>query len=245
MTLSWRVKNTKFVVWQTPVSGDKMAPFDNPELHLDRVWFASDFDYYKVAHHGVHSLTHASVAGKSQTFGTVVMAGQTIAQDQVLYTHGLGYVPRYMVAVGGVLIQNSHPVQFVSTDRVRTAAFYATATAIHCINHGTSSASLLASVAVDYELLLFRPPLDGFDPDLPVFSAKQGILAKGIIKASDILLRRADDLDASPFDIALGPAVDIDRGSMRRFLSDGTHVDFGPYGGSGVAPEYIQCAVTE
>jgi hypothetical protein len=144
-----------------------------------------------------------------------------------------------------VLIQNYHPVQLVGTDRMRTAAFYATSAAIHCITHGTSSDSALAATSVTYDLLLFRPPLDGYDPDLPVFSSKQGILAKGIIKATDKLLRRADAIDASPFDVALGPAADVDRGSIRFFQSNGTVRDFGPYGGSGAAPEYIQCAVTE
>ncbi len=244
MALSWRVKNDRFVAWQTPASGDKMAPFDSPELHLDRVWVSSTFDYLKVAHRGIHSLTHRAVAGKSQTFGTVVMRGQTVAQDQVLYPHGLGYPPRYMVAIGGKLIQNCWPVQRVSTDRIRTASFYATSTAIHCINHGTSSASDLAAATIDYELLLFRPPLDGYDPDLPVFSASQGILAKGLINADDVLLRRSDDLDASPFDISLGSAVDIDNGSVRWFGPDGSVVSFGPYGGAASAPQSIQCAVT-
>lgn len=251
MTLSWRIKRAeadaaaKFVVWETPETGDKMAPFDAPEDHLDRVWFSSTFDYYKIAHHDTHSLTHSSVSGKSTTIGTVVMNGQTVAQDQVLYTHGLGYVPRYMVAIGGQLIQNFHPVQVVGTDRIRCVSFYATETEIHCINFGTSSSSSLAAVTVDYDLLLFRPPLDGVDPELPVFSAKQGIMANGLISVDDILLRRADDLDASPFDINLGPAVDVDRGCPCWFLSDGTVVSFAAYAGSGVAPEAIQCALTE
>lgn len=249
MTLSWRIKRAeadaaaKFVVWETPGS-DKMAPFDAPEEHLDRVWVSSTFDYLKIAHHDAHSLTHSAVSGKSTTLGSVTMAGQTVAEDQVLYTHGLGYTPRYMVAIDGHLIQNYHPVQ-TGTNQVRCASFYATSTAIHCINFGTSSGSALSAVTITYDLLLFRPPLDGVDPDLPIFSAKQGILANGLIKATDKLLRRSDDDDASPFDLNLGPAVDIDRGSAKWFLSDGSTLTFAAYAGSGVAPTSIQCAIAE
>lgn len=245
MTLCWRLKDDKFVVWDKPAAGDKMAPFDNPDAHIDLVWFNSAWDYYKVAHHGSHSLTHSLVAGKTTTVGSVVMLGQSIAQDQVLYTHNLGYVPRYMIAIGGKLIQNMHPVQVVGTDQVRSVSFYATTTELRCINIGTSSGSNLPAATITYDVLLFRPPMDGYDVDEAMFSGTRGVLAKGIIKGTDVMLRRSDGADASPFDISLSPALDIDRGSVKWFHSDGSTTVTGAYAGSFSAPTSIQMALTE
>jgi hypothetical protein len=244
------------VVWETPATGDKMAPFEHPEQHLDRVWFSSTFDYYKVAHRGTHSLTHAAVAAHTTPFdnsptgsGWVIngpninFGGQVVKADQILCTHNLGYVPRYMVALGSTLLPDYYPVQRTSTT-LRTVSFYATETEIRCIDIGTSSGSVaVAATTLDYDLLLFREPGDGYDPDLPVFSAKQGILGQGIVRATDSLLRRSDDDDASPFDIILSPALDIDRGFPCWVLPDGTFA-MGNYAGTPPTPAIIQCVVT-
>jgi hypothetical protein len=251
MVLCMRMRKTaadavpKFVVFTEPPTGDAMAPFDDPVANWRFVWFASQFDYYKIAHHGAHALTHQAVAGVSQVIGGLDISGQCLEQDQVLYTHNLGYAPRFKIAIGSVLIQNYHPVQIVGSTQVRTVAFYTTTTELHCINFGTSDASTLAAATVTYDVLLFRPQGDGYDPTLPVFSAKRGILAQGMVRKTDVMLRRSDDLDTSPFDLNLAPSADIDRGCIQWLNPDGTTTTIGPYGGSATAPASIQCALTE
>lgn len=246
--VSWRLRKllgepAKFVVWQTPESGDKQAPFEHPEQHLDRIWYSSTFDYYKVAAVATVTLTHQNVPAFSFTMGSVTYGGQMLEEDQLLFTHNLGYTPRFKIAIGSTLVQNYFPVQN-SGGICRQVSFYATDTEIRVINYGCSNgAAACTPVNVTYTVLVFLDPNDGVDPSLPMFSARRGILARGKVKATDKLLRRSNGADLSPFDINLGPSVFIDNGAIRWFISDGTFTDFGTYGGSAVAPANLQCAV--
>lgn len=248
MAVSWRIRKptdgtAKFVVWQTPTSGDKMAPFDHPEQHLDRVWFCSDFDYY-VALMDVQSVTiaHAAVPSGSTTLGPVTLNGQIVEHDNLLLDYsalGLTEVPRYKIAIGNVLVPNGYSVQNLSA-RCRQVSFYASTTQLRVKDVGVSSSSSLPAVNVTYNILLFKTPVA--DPDLPIFSARHGIMAQGKIRASEKHLRRSSTGD-TPFDINLAPSIDINDGGVKWFTPDAGAVTFGSYGGSAVAPANIQCAI--
>jgi hypothetical protein len=255
MTLCWRLKNQKFVVWHKPASGDKMVPFNNPEDRLDLVEFSSTFDYYKILSRSTHTINHTAVAAATTIFDynptsgyvaitgpRIAFGGQVVKNDYLLYTHSLGYAPSYMIAIGDQLLQDYYPIQS-GTDTLRTVSFYATDTEIRCVDIGTSSdVAGLSAISQDYEVLLFRPASDGYDPDLPMLSGVDGILAKGLINANDSLLRRDDGTDASPYDILLSPGVDIDRG-WPCFVNGAGTLSMGTYAGTPPTPTIIQCAI--
>ena len=148
MTVSWRVKNSKMVVWQTPSSGDVMASFTDPVANLDRIWLCSDFDYYQTAFDQNVTLSHPAVSGGSTTLGgDFTIAGHYVETDLAVLTHNLGYIPRFKVAIGAELIPNGWAIQTPAggDNGARLVSFYATTTEIRCSDMGWATASTLAA----------------------------------------------------------------------------------------------------
>jgi len=237
MTLSWRVKNSKMVVWQTPDSGDVMGPFNDPVTNLDRIWLCSDFDYYQVAFDQSVTLSHASVSGANTSFASIfTIAGHYVESDLAVLTHNLGYIPRFKVAIGAELIPNGWAIQTPAggDNGARLVSFYATTTEIRCKDMGWATASTLAAKSQTYEVVVFEIPTA--DNTKPVFGGKLGILCQGKFDANKAHLRRADAGESSPFDILTSKAGDINFGAYKMFTGDGTSKTFGAYGGSMSAP---------
>jgi len=244
MALSWRLKNSKLVVWQTPASGDVMAPFDDPVTYLDRVWLCSDFDYYQTSFDQSVTLSHASVSGANTSLGgDFTIAGHYVEADLAVLTHNLGYIPRFKVAIGAELIPNGWAIQTPAggDNGARLVSFYATTTEIRCSDMGWATASTLAAKSQTYEVVVFEIPTA--DNTKPVFGGKLGILCQGKFDANKKHLRKAASGESSPFDILTSKAIDINDGAYKMYTGDGTSKTFGAYGGSMAAPSSIQCVL--
>src|SRR5690606_11531388 len=106
-----------------------------------------------------------------------------------------------------------------------------------------SSADTLAAASRDYQVIVFRQPvadsayLVDFEP-----STGRVIMGLGKFDSSLKALRQAGD-DDSPFDIALGPTIDIKNGAMRSVLPDGTVFTETNYDGSFSGSPSLQCTV--
>lgn len=224
------------------------APINDPVSWLDYVKFHSDFDYYQVAMGPTPvTVAHLAIAGATVTVynlagATFARQGQMVENEYDLVTHGLGYEPRYMVISNGHIVAPGTLIQ-VATAQDRVVTPYATTTKIRLHEIGTSSASTLAGVSVDYEVLVFKQP--AFDsPYERDFDETTGRLILGYGKFDSALkmLRKAG-ASASPFDISLGPTIDIGNGGAKTVLADGTTVTDTNYSGSFSGSASIQCAV--
>jgi hypothetical protein len=238
------LKNSRLAVWQTPDSGDVMAPFNDPIGNIDRIWLDSNNDYYQLAFDQSVTLSHPSVAGGYVIqWSNFTVAGHYVETDLAVLTHNLGYIPRFKVAIGAELIPNGWAIQTPSggDNGARLVSFYATTTEIRCRDMGWATASTLAAKSQTYEVVVFEIPTA--DVTKPVFGGKLGILCQGKFDANKKHLRRADVGESSPFDILTSNAVDINAGAYKMYTGDGTSKTFGSYGGSMSAPRAIQCVL--
>jgi hypothetical protein len=246
---SWDTESGRLVVWDTPASGDVMAPFNDPVSNLDLVWLCSDFDYYQVAFDQSVTLSHPSVSGANTSFATIfTIAGHYVESDLAVLTHNLGYIPRFKVAIGAELIPNGWAIQTPAggDNGARLVSFYATTTEIRCRDMGWATSSTLAAKSQTYEIVVFETPTA--DRTLPVFDGQGGsptigVFCQGIFDGRKEHLRRAASGESSPFDILTSKAGDINFGAYKMFTGDGTSKTFGSYGGSLTAPSSIQCVL--
>jgi hypothetical protein len=228
-------------------NASRNAPLNNPNTHLSKVRFHSDWDYYQV-----HSMTlgipitHASVAGASVVVcnrPTITRQGQIVRTDINLLAHGLGYAPAYMIVSDDCLIGPSSLLQVTAAGH-RFISPYANTTHICLYDVGVSGASTLASLAKTYDVIVFRAPVE----DSPYLfdynkAADELIMGYGKFRGSLKALRSTLIGDASPFDIPLGRTVDIKNGFGRTVLADGTVYDMPGYNGSFAGSPSIQCTV--
>lgn len=252
MVLCTRIKD-KFAIWEKPVSGDPMAPYDDPAAHADKILIHSDFQYLnKHSYTTGITINHSSVSGDNGTGYQVpgpsgpastsnIADGQAVVAEHTLVTHGLGYVPIFFVLLDGVIVANGTVVQ-ITTDRrrMRFVSAYATATQIKLREVGISSADDLPSLSVDYDVVVIRDP--AINPSDPLFhvdlDAGTIVLAKGRISAADRPLRRAVGAEAT-FYLPLSQTLDIRNGARRTISPSGTD-DFGIYDGGMIGAEFIQ-----
>lgn len=235
----------------TDFDAPRNAPAKVPEDWLEAIRFHVDFDYYQV-HSGPTpvTVTHASVASASTNINlpsgrtTIVRSGQIVASHIDLVTHGLGYVPAYMVVSGGEIIAPGTVIQAqTSPTRLRTVTPYATTSKIRLYDVGISGSSTLSSLSKDYEVLVFRAPVEDSD-QLFNFDTATGRLILGLGKFDNDRLRlRQAGAGDSAFDISLGRTVDIRNGRARTVLANGTTVTEAGYDGSFAGSGSIQCAV--
>lgn len=229
-------------------SSNRNRPLLDPVNWLQNIKFHSDFDYYQVAIGPTNvTVTHPTINGTSVTIVntagyTFTRQGQVVITDIDLVTHGLGYIPKYMVAYNDSLIGPGSLIQ-VDTNKIRTIAPYATTNKIILRDTGISSNTNLSSISRDYSVLVFREPEVDSD-SLFEFDQSTGevILGRGKFKSNLKMLRQAEPGD-SPFDISLGRTIDIKNGGMKIVLADGTTFTESNYDGSFTGSPSIQCAV--
>lgn len=222
------------------------APLNNPNAHISKIRFHSDWDYYQV--HSITSVpvTHALVAGTSTVVGnhpTLTRYGQFAKTTINLVAHGLGYVPAYMIVSSGCLIGPSSILQVASGYR-RFVSPFATSSHISLYDVGGSTNVDLPSMNKTYEVIVFRAPIEDspylFDYDP---TADELILGRGKFRGALKALRVAGVGDVGPFDIPLGRTVDIKNGNGRTVLADGTVYDMPGYTGSFSGSASIQGTV--
>lgn len=254
-TLCNRIYGDKWGIWVKPVSGDPMAPFDDPTDNWTKVRFHSDLQYLNdsESHSGI-SLTHQSVAGvtgsgyappeNSASTGPI-SNGQILVQDQTLYTHSLGYVPMFQVRYNNAILAPGTVVQYSKADKtVRFASAYATASIIGIRNVGISSSITLASQSTSYDLTIFRPP--GVQSGKPLAHIHRDggddlIMGHGRITSAMVPLRRRVSGD-SLFYMPITRTIDIYGGAVRAISPSGSRDYGGAYGYTG---GLIQAAFAE
>lgn len=221
-------------LYQEPVTtGDvndpnsaRNAPLNNPGAHMSRVRFHSDFDYYHVAVGPTNtSITFPQRNGETVNiinFGTgavLTRQGGIINANHTLVTHGLGYVPAYMVVSGNDLITPSTIIQ--TGNYVRRVTPYATTSTINLRESCVTGASgvNIPTTTQSYTVIVFRAPIED-SPHLFDFNPSTGVveIGKGKFRSTYHSLRIAVSGDSQPFDISLGRTVDV-RGGRSRTVS--------------------------
>ncbi len=220
------------------------SPIRVPGSNLSNVYFHSDFDYYELARpKATITVSHTSVPVYiSPDIGipglVIKLTGQTRLNDIPIFTHGLGYVPRYMVAFGGAVLTNGTLVQDVGTDgRTRIISAFADANKIYLRELARSTATALPAVSKTYEVMVFKHPTK--DPSKPLFSFDGSVvqIGRGAVSSDKNYLRRVLPAESS-FDIDRGPTMDIANGSIR-VVSGGNVYSEPHYTGSFVGPAFI------
>lgn len=240
----------KMAIWEKPASGDRMAPFDDPIANFGLIRFHSDFQYLSnsLRVNGI-SVSHASVAGVTGTgyatpsngnYATGPVAnGQVVVTDKLLYTHGLGYVPQFMVLYNGAIVYGGTCVQqSADKQKVRFVSAYATTTEIRLQDIGISSSDALPATSVSYDVLIFRDPAP--IPGAPLYwnTPDEITLGYGRITSEQRPLRRAVGAEDF-FYVPLGRTADI-RGGAYRTISPAGPADLGTYMGSFFSADYIK-----
>lgn len=244
MTIVSRVFNGKIAIWEKPLTGDPLAPFNDPSNHIDLIKFHSDLQYLANTLESTTTINHTSLAGVTGTGYTVSNAGgssgssqpisngQVRVSDLLLYTHGLGYAPLTYVIVDDQLITPGLTIQNLD-DRWRGVSVYATTTGIYLREVAISSVSALPTVSKSYRVIIFREPTA--DPALPTFHVKPAdgifVMGRGKINQDTLPIRRVVPGDPFAFYIPIDRIADIRNGALRIINSDGLVVTLGQYNG--------------
>ena len=236
------------------------APAANPAAHLDKViWHSALFQYEVAAGPTNVTINHTALATKDtwhtvstggynpagpspsgSTIGFVVI-GDVRTSDILLYTHGLGYVPKFMVALDGRRVPDGFMVQIDANGGHRRVSVFATTTGIYLRENAISTDIDLVAISKTYKVMVFRTRAP--NPSLPLWSGNGSDmqLARGIIDTSRRYLRRTGAGD-SPFALNLGPTLDVKNGGARS-ASGGVVVSDPRYDGAMAAPSYVSVGV--
>lgn len=236
------------------------APVKTPQSHLDKIVFHSSFFQYEIAA-GPSSVTinHTALAGKATVWSlptgglwiggdapnsiTVTTYGDTRETNIQLFNHGLGYIPKFMVALDNRRLPDGYIVQQESSGAHRRVAIWADTTHIWLREFAVSGdvPQPLPAASRTYKVMVFRNSVP--NPAKPLFGMDGGnlIIARGIIDSGKKYLRRTGSGD-TPFALNLGRTIDISNGGSRT-MSGGISVSEPRYNGSAVAPPFKSVGV--
>lgn len=234
------------------------APVKNPESYLSDITFHSDFFQYEVAAGPTDvTINHPGLAVDTTIIGmgnagggfnpvsppriSVTIYNNVSTTDTLLLTHNLGYVPKFMIALGGNRIPDGYTVQSGGNYR-RRVSFWANTTGVYIRTSSYSGDEALPAATRVYRVIVFRD--SEATPGLPLFGGGPGdplILARGVIDSSKKYLRRVGVGD-TPFAQNLGRTLDCGGGRLAS-ASGGVVVAESGYTGSLVAPPFIQVGV--
>lgn len=246
-----RITAGKMVIWEKPAVGDKMAPFDDPVANFGLIRFSSDFQYFSnslrvnginVNHSAVAGVTGTGYSPPSASAPTGPIAnGQVVTGNKLLYTHGLGYVPQFMVLFNGAIVSGGTVVQQTS-DRLksRKVSAYATTTEIRLRDIGISNTDALPAATISYDLIIFRDPAP--IPGAPLahirIDGNPIILGHGRITSEQPPLRRV--VGAEPFFYLPRTRIaDMRNGAYRTITPSGPR-DIGSYNGSFFTADFLK-----
>lgn len=246
-TMVTHVAGGKAAVFEKPASGDPLAPFNDPGQHLDLVRFHSDFDFYRRHSQTDVTVTLPSVAGSTRTFPAAPnlnFLGQTVTTDILLVSHDLGYVPNYQIIVDGEAFLNG-TIQSIIDDagglRGRYLSHWADAAGVYLSAMGYSSDTTLAAASFSCTVVVFRlgDPTGNVVFDFDAASGRLQ-LGKGMFDSDEVLLRAQGQAGDTPYDVSVGPSMDVRNGRSRVARPSGTVTDEAGYNGSFVAPASFQ-----
>lgn len=241
---------------ETPGGGDvtdpnsnRNRPINDPLTWLEYVKFHPDFDYYQV-HSGptTVAINHSAVAGVSGVSvgvsGLVTRTGNFYSTTHTLVTHNLGYIPKYMVVQGGRIVAPGTLLSLTAGQN-RNVTPYATTTTINLYETAGVGATTLPALSLNYDVIVFRQPVadSPYERDFDPVTGRM-ILGFGKFDSEYKVLRSVGSAGStSPFDISLGPTIDIRNGAVKIVLADGTTLTEPNYTGSFTGSPSIQCAV--
>lgn len=207
------------------------APLNNPAANLASIYFHSDFNYLEVIASPVVTINHAAIPAVAPVPGATINFGWTGATaNHLLYTHGLGYIPKVLAVVGNNTVWPGMPVQ-VSGGATRFVSIYATATEVRMIEFSAASSITLPALSLDYSLLVMSDPPTPTGSILMDFDPTTGIVEMGREKFSSDRSYLQVVPGGSPFAISYGgKTIDLHNGAMRAFRPDGTVFDPVPSG---------------
>jgi len=242
------------------IDAPRNAPAKSPAEHLDKIiWHQRCFQYELAAGPVDVPVTHTALATKN-TYYVVSTGGGSIGpfpptdssigflvqgdqrtSDILLFSHGLGYVPKFMVSIDGRRVPDGFIVQQDSRGGHRRISVFATAGGIYLRESAVSTDIDLATVARTYRVMVFatRPP----SPSLPMWSGQDDDmqLARGIIDTKRHYLRRTG-AGETPFALNLGPTIDIRNGGARS-ASGGVVTSEPRYNGAMPAPSFVSVGI--
>jgi hypothetical protein len=231
---------------EDPLAGMN-RPFASPQDWIANVRFHSDFDYYTVHSDTAVSISHASVAGLVQSGGKgfganpVLSYGQSVRSDNLLVSHGLPYVPRFIIAQNNRVIPNGMITQRLD-NRARIVTFYATSTQIRIVDVGVSSDVALPAITVSYEVIVFREAVTDGSAPLLKLSPGQCIMGQGKVDTTTKTMREGVGSD-SPFYISIGRTLDINKGKTLLILPNGEIIKEQGYFGDFMGSPYVRTFV--
>lgn len=237
----------------TDPNSNRNRPLNNPLSWLSYVKFHPDFDYYQVAMGPTNvTITHPALAASgTANIGSTGMVSRQIniqTNTHVLVTHNLGYVPSYMVVTAGAIVPPG-ALLAATAGQNRNVTPFATTTQISLFETAITGNSILPAINVDYEIIVFRQPASASGLHEREFDPVTGRVTLGYEKFdSDYRILRsvgAAGAGSSPFDISLGPTLDILNGGVRYVSANGTTRSDPNYNGSFTGSPNIQCAVTQ
>lgn len=212
---------------------------------LSNVYFHSNFDYYGAPFHNTATIGHAALAGAStQVAYFSTFEGQSARYDHLLLSHSLGYVPRFFIHYGGLMIPHGTPVQDEGDGRKRFVTGYATSTQIRLSELAYSSAFTLSAVSRTYGAVVFANSEANPFLDQLLIEPGRVIFGRGKFNLSWPHLRVVGSGD-SPYAQSLGRTAAVGNGSLRVYPPNSGVVDFGPYiNKSGLsAPPFVNVTV--
>lgn len=211
------------------------APAYDPEGNLDKIKFSTALDMLEIATEASTTIAHPSVAGSSSPGVSNGSSGSSSAasgndttryaqgaEDYLLVTHGLGYVPDFAVSVDGVAV-SAYPVQ-ITGQRARYVTAYATTTEIRLSGVSVVGASGLAAVDITYDVMVFRAPRDASGDVLWSFDPDTGEATAGFGRFSSLrrYLQVMPEGVGSPFVLPYGNSIDVNNGASRQAAPDGS-----------------------
>lgn len=226
------------------IHASRNGPLLDPASHLDKVYFHTDLDNLEVESDSTVTISHALVpagsnggvsagggvsgSGGDNTQSALAWGGTTA--DNLLVTHGLGYVPDFMVVVGNNTLFPGMPVQTFVDGRGRYVSAYATASAIRLYEWTSVAGVAMPAQNITYRVLVFRQQREPSGNLLFDFDPATGIvqMANGRFQSDRRYLQVVPG--GSPFGVSLGRQLDLDNGAPRFSFADGTHFDPVPVG---------------
>lgn len=205
----------------TDPASARNLPLRQPENYLGYVHLHTALDQMEVvAYQPSLSVTHPKVRGRSPTeidgVANVSVSPGVDRVDRLLFTHSLGYVPHFLVAINGVILSPGFPVQVLSGGgRSRYVTAYATATEIRLSEISVVTADDLPAVAVTYQLLVFREAPAPSGSVVLEYSSANGLVTMGFgrFRSDRAYLQVLPQGTGTPFALPNGPTIDVKNGA--------------------------------
>lgn len=211
------------------------APLNNPASNLANIYYHSDYDALEVAFGPtVIGMNHTLIpAGSAPTGPGVAPDFQQYGgynNDQLLFTHSLGYVPDFFLVSGSNVIHPGYPIQYDSASgRARCVTAYANTTQIRLWEVGIRTANTLPAIAINYTLMVLRaPPAPSGNQLIDVALSTTGITKMARNKFSSDRKYLQIVAGGSPFGFSLGRTIDLANGTFRSVDPSGAIRDVVP-----------------